>query len=218
MSVRIEEEKQASKIVDHKCTDSHNETMAGKDDENNTEPEMKGHLEGLKAFDDYFEIVSEEDTDSEVKEEIEEIQQTFATTKVDDPAFISGLNPKMKKAEHPQLYVDKVNRTQEVLVHKTFLEWYDLDFDSAWVSQAQCGTLNQSKFQWYPDSARQAKELKGFTPYPMMVKDEEVSPLGEYANIAKKSSKMSNLQMLSIQFAASSLQLKSSWSYSKPLK
>ena len=186
MSARIQEEKQASEIVDHKCSDSHDKTMVGKDDKNDTEPEMKGCLEGLKAFDDYFEIVSEEDTDGEVKEEIEEIQQTFATTKVDDPAFISGLNPKMKKAEHPQLYADKVNRTQEVLVRKTFLEWYDLDFDSAWVSQAQRGTVNQSKFQWYPDSAKQAKELKDFTPYPMMVKDEEVSPLGEYANIANK--------------------------------
>ena len=139
-------------------------------------------------------LSSEEDTDGEVKEEIEEIQQMFATTKVDDPAFISGLNPKMKKAEHPQLYADKVNRTQEVLVRKTFSEWYDLDFNSAWVSQAQRGTFNQSKFQWYPDSAKQAKELKGFTPYPTMVKDEEVSPLAEYANIAKKNPARTSLR------------------------
>ena len=51
---RIEEEKHASEIMDHKCTDSHNKTMAGKNDKNNTEPEAKGHLEGLETFGNYF--------------------------------------------------------------------------------------------------------------------------------------------------------------------
>ena len=121
-----------------------------------------------------------------MQEEIAVIKERFAKISGDDPAFISKLNPKIQKAKHPQLYADKVNFTQEVLVCKAFLEWYGLDFDSKWVSQVQHGTFIQSTFEWYPSSNKEVRVLKGFTPYPKKVKDEKISPLGEYANIAEK--------------------------------